>query len=33
MPAVKQNLKIDDKLLEVNQNLLSVTAEPDQYLT
>ncbi|XP_061386052.1 U3 small nucleolar ribonucleoprotein protein MPP10-like [Musca vetustissima] len=32
MPAVKQELKIEDKLQEINQNLLKLTSEPDQYL-
>lgn len=33
MPAMKQELKIEDKLQEINQNLLKLTAEPDQFLT
>ncbi|XP_075149885.1 U3 small nucleolar ribonucleoprotein MPP10 [Haematobia irritans] len=33
MPAVKQELKIEDNLQEINQCLLKLTAEPDQFLT
>ncbi|XP_073824207.1 U3 small nucleolar ribonucleoprotein protein MPP10 [Musca autumnalis] len=32
MPAVKQELKIEDKLQEINQNLLKLTSDPDQFL-
>ncbi|XP_005180723.1 U3 small nucleolar ribonucleoprotein protein MPP10 [Musca domestica] len=32
MPAVKQELKIEDKLQDINQTLLKLTSEPDLYL-
>lgn len=32
MPAVKSEPKIEDKLLQINQNLLKLTAEPDKFL-
>ncbi|KAI8117654.1 hypothetical protein FF38_06244 [Lucilia cuprina] len=32
MPAVKAEPKIEDKLLQINQNLLKLTAEPDKFL-
>lgn len=32
MPAVKAEPKIEDKLLQINQTLLKLTAEPDKFL-
>uniref|UniRef100_A0A1I8Q2S1 U3 small nucleolar ribonucleoprotein protein MPP10 n=1 Tax=Stomoxys calcitrans TaxID=35570 RepID=A0A1I8Q2S1_STOCA len=32
MPPVKQELKIEDKLQEISQGLLKLTAEPDKFL-
>ncbi|TMW40626.1 hypothetical protein DOY81_014293 [Sarcophaga bullata] len=32
MPAVKSEPKMEDKLIEINQNLLKLTAEPEKFL-